>query len=440
MEEKEIHINNGDEYLEEEEYHKAISEYESAAKLTNDSKELSKLYVKIGMCYQEFCEYTEIGFDDAGIYFELAYEEDSENEDAVRAVGMEYLHWKDDAACTYFEKLIDWGKADDHDREELFLCYNRLGRFEDADRVLEDSIHIGWWCGKYYMNIQRYEKALMVFGMALEKRLAAEEWIPYDIYFFSGKCYEHLKEFKKAEEIYLYGLQQYEQGFEQEQFYHALFLLYIRTCDFEKIRKFLKKAKMGWIFSAVIEYETEYVENLYHKKQTNKKKLTGIIKKVKYLYEQDNNHLYPYALLAAGDLCRFYANDFEQARQFYQMAVGCMGLYSLSVSAKDLLIQVYLGYMEMAYEEKKLTEVNRYAVLLMGQVQKMFHTKEESLTHFVENEMNRDIIYRYYCCLGDKEKADCYYDSLWDTPFVISKYLIRAGLISNIRNFNFLFN
>lgn len=428
MEEKEMHIKKGDAYLEEDQYMEAIFEYESAAQLTYNDRELAEIYVKIGSCYWEFCEYTEIGFDDAGVYFELAYEQDPENEDAVRGLGMEYLHWKDEVACTYFEKLIDMDKACVGDREELFLCYERLGRFEDAEKVLDGSAGPGWWHGKYYMDIRRYEKTLKLFETVIDRRSEEDAFIPYDVHYLMGKCYEHLREFKKAEETYLYGLQQHksEGEFVQKQFYHALFLFSIRTCnyDFRKIRNYLKKIAKSWIIPAVIEYEIDYVEALHHGKKPDKKKLTGIIKKTRYMYEQDHNRLYPYALLAVGDLCRFYANDFAQARQFFDMAVGCMKQYSMSICEEDLLIRIYLGHMEMAHKENHPEQTSQYASLLMEQVRKIYPTRE-ALAHFVQDDMYRDIIYRYYCCLEDKEKADSYYDSLWDTPFVIGKYMSR---------------
>ena len=180
MGEKELHIEKADAYLEEYEYQEAILEYERAAKLTDHDKELAELYVKIGNCYCEFCTPAETDFDHFGAYFKLAYEKDPENEDAIRAVGEKYLYWKDEAACTYYEKLISLDKADDYDRGQLFLCYNRLGRFNDADKILENITKFSWWWGKSYMDARRYEKALELFKTALEKMSAAGEWIPYD--------------------------------------------------------------------------------------------------------------------------------------------------------------------------------------------------------------------------------------------------------------------
>ena len=153
-------IEKGNEYFQEGQYEDAASEYERAAELTSNDKELAEIYVKIGRCYWEICEYAETGFDDAGVYFELAYEKDPENENAIRALGEQYLHWKDDAACTYFEKLMDMDKANDDDWEKLSLCYYRLGRFIDAERVLDGCTAPGLWCGKYYMYMRRYEKVL----------------------------------------------------------------------------------------------------------------------------------------------------------------------------------------------------------------------------------------------------------------------------------------
>ena len=97
----------------------------------------------------------------------------------------------------------------------------------------------------------------------------------------------------------------------------------------------------------------------------------------------------------------------------------------MSIFEEDLLILISLGRMEMAYKENDPVEINQNASLLMEQVRKKFSTKDEqqALLEFTKNGRNRDIIYRYYSCLDDKEKAGCYYDSLWDTPFVISKYI-----------------
>ncbi len=74
VKDSENYINDGDMYLEECQYHKALQVYENAEKYITNAKELAKLYIKTGVCYLEIFEYAGTGFDDASIYFELAYE------------------------------------------------------------------------------------------------------------------------------------------------------------------------------------------------------------------------------------------------------------------------------------------------------------------------------------------------------------------------------
>lgn len=429
VKDSENYISNGDMYLEQCQYHKALQAYENAEKYITNAKELAKLYIKTGVCYLEIFEYAGTGFDDANIYFELAYETAPKDHDIIRAIGTAYLHMRDDIACTYFEKLLDLNMAKEDDRETLFLCYDHLGRFMDAEKLLESIANPQWWFGKIYLKTRNYAKALLFFGKILEKMSVAAEHIPADVFLLCGNCYEHLKNWKKAEDIYTHGLLQYKTGYEQNQFYQALFLLYLRIQDFEKIRISVKKLKTGWFFSSIIDYEIDYVESIYHKKAPNTKKLAGIIKKTKYIYEHDNHHMYPYILFVVGNLCRFYDHNFDEARKFYDMAVSCLNLYLLSV--EDLLTQIFLAHMEMAYDEKNQAKIDQYAALFIEQVKKLYYTKEETeaLTCFAQNDRNKEILYRYYSCLNDSENAEFYYDSLYDTPFVICKYLIENRLV-----------
>lgn len=236
VKDSENYISDGDMYLEECQYHKALQAYENAEKYITNAKELAKLYIKTGVCYLEIFEYAGTGFDDANIYFELAYETAPKDHDIIRAIGTAYLYMRDDIACTYFEKLIDLNMAKEDDQETLFLCYDHLGRFMDAEKLLENIANPQWWFGKIYLKARNYAKALLFFEEILEKMSAAAEHIPADIFLLCGNCYEHLNDWKKAEDIYTHGLLLYKTGYEQNQFYQALLLLYLRIQDFEKIR------------------------------------------------------------------------------------------------------------------------------------------------------------------------------------------------------------
>ncbi len=94
-------------------------------------------------------------------------------------------------------------------------------------------------------------------------------------------------------------------------------------------------------------------------------------------------------------------------------------------------MQIFFAHMEMAYDEKNQAKIDQYAALFIEQVKKLHHTKEETeaLACYAQNDRNKEILYRYYSCLNDSENAEFYYDSLYNTPFVICKYLIENRLV-----------
>ena len=202
MGEVRFHIQEGDRYLKEGSYERAVESYAAAIELNpKDIDARRKLgeahanYGKTGLALEEFARIIEIdpSYTHAYNYRGFLYIKDEKWEEAARE----------------FESALKVDPDDLYALNQLGLSYGMMGRFEDAEDTLQKAVELDPemddpesrdthnYLGRVYRDEGKYEEAIAEFGKTLEHFPTDT-----DAHNYLGTVYEKMGQYQDAANEY----------------------------------------------------------------------------------------------------------------------------------------------------------------------------------------------------------------------------------------------
>ena len=181
-----------------------LENYTEARKIITELKECSMEDTDFLVCCAKY--YSNLGNSRKAIdYCERALELREEENFLHNFIADEYVNLEDPfSALKHYQEALNYDPHDDYALENVMFCYSRLKKNKEAIEFLNSYLdrfpfsEMAWFeYGQYFFNRKKYNEAIRGFDYLLAINSGS-----MNVYSNKAACYEAMKQWEKAVEVY----------------------------------------------------------------------------------------------------------------------------------------------------------------------------------------------------------------------------------------------